>query len=257
MRNKIEEQLSANIPKTLVMSLLDAHLELKEQFYQEHFRPSELEGGRFVEAALRIVQELTSSAHIPIGKSLPSFTEDYLKKISNDANTGTHASLRTHIPRALFTVYAFRNQRDVGHIGGDVNPNEADAYLIVAVCDWVLAELIRLNFHCPVAEAQRIVDDLVERRIPIIQNFDGFPKILRKNMSLPQQIMTIAYTHGSKGFEVSDLIIWLKPASATSIRTALTRLVQDRLFLHRQGDKCQITKSGLEYVEEHIGFTVN
>lgn len=257
MRNKIEAQLSTNIPKSLVQALLDAHLELKEQFYQEHFRPSELEGGRFVEAALRIVQELTSGTYTSTDKSLPAFTEDYLKKISNEAKPGTHASLRIHIPRALFTVYAIRNQRDVGHIGGDVNPNEADAYLIISVCDWVLAELIRLNFRCPVAEAQGIVDDLVERRIPIVQDFDGFPKILRTNLSLPQQIMTIAYTRGRQGFEVNDLLNWLKPAKPSAIRTALTRLVHDRSFLHRQEDKCLVTKSGLTFVEKNIGFTTN
>lgn len=257
MRDKIEAQLSTNLPKPLVQALLNAHLELKEQFYQEHFRPSELEGGRFVEAALRVIQELTSGSYTPIDKSLPAFNEDYLKKISNEAKPGTHASLRIHIPRALFTVYAIRNQRDVGHIGGDVNPNEADAYLIISVCDWVLAELIRLNFSCPVSEAQGIVDDLVERRIPIVQDFDGFPKILRTNLSLPQQIMTIAYTRGKQGFELTDLLSWLKPAKESAIKTALYRLVNERLFLHRQGDKFQVTKSGLNFVEENIGFTSN
>lgn len=255
MRNKIEAQLLPKIPQPLVRALLDAHMELKEQFYQERFRTSELEGGRFVEAALRIVQELTTGAHTVLGKTLPAFTEDYLKSIPNVAKAGTHASLTIHIPRALFTVYAIRNKRNVGHLGTDVNPNEADAYLTVAVCDWVLAELIRLHFHCPLAEAQAMVDDLVERRIPIVQDFDGFPKILRTKMSVPKKIMTIAYTKGHAGFDAKDLQSWLKPETPAVITTALKRLVDDKAFLHRVGDKCKVTASGLRFVEKNIGFT--
>jgi len=253
MRNKIEIQLATTIPAQLVKALLDAHLELKDNFYQGRWRPSELEGGRFSEATIRVIQELSTGQHTSTDRTLPPFTEDYLKSIPNNAIAGTHASIKIHIPRALFTIYGIRNRRNVGHIGGDVNPNHADAYLIVSVCDWVLAELIRLTHNCPLPEAQDMVDDLVERKMPIIQDFNGFPKILKVGLSIPDRILILAYWTGRKGFDAKDLPKWMKPTTVGPISTALLRLVQDRLFLHREGNNCKITTSGIAYVEDKIG----
>ena len=254
MRNKIEAQLTTTIPAPLAKALLNAHLELKDNFYQGRWRPSELEGGRFSEAALRVIEELTTGAHTPIGDTLPSFNEDRLKSISSNATRGSHESLRLHIPRALFTIYGIRNRRDVGHLGGDVNPNHADAYLIVSVCDWVLAELIRLTFNCPLPEAQAMVDDLVERKMPIIQDFNGFPKILKTGLSIPKRILALAYWAGSKGVEVKDLQKWMKPTTTSSVSTAALRLEQDKAYIHRDGERYFITTSGIKYVEDKVGF---
>lgn len=254
MRNKIEALLAATIPSPLVKALLDAHLEIKDNFYQGRFRASELEGGRFAEAAIRIVEELTTGKHTALGRALPAFDEDYLKRVSSVAKTGSHDSLRVHIPRALFSVYGIRNRRDVGHIGGDVNPNHADATLIVSVCDWVLVEFIRLTYNCSLSEAQSMVDDLVERKMPIIQDFSGFPKILKAGLSIPDRILVLAYWAGAKGVDIKDLQKWMKPTTATALSTALLRLERNKLFIHRDGSRCMITTSGNQYVEAEIGF---
>ena len=94
--------------------------------------------GRFAEAAIRIVQQLATGSHVLMTKVLPSF-DKILDSLANLPSAGVHDSLRVHIPRALWSIYGVRNRRDVGHIGGDVNPNRADAYFVVGVCDWVLA----------------------------------------------------------------------------------------------------------------------
>src|SRR5438552_11239192 len=36
--------------------------------------------------------------------------------------------------------------------------------LFRSICDWVLAEFLRLTFNCSLVEAQRMVDNLVERK---------------------------------------------------------------------------------------------
>jgi hypothetical protein len=252
MRSKIETSLSAQVPPALAKALLDAHTELKENFFFGKFRPSELEGGRFAEAAIRVVQHLLTSTHVAMNKTLPRFD-----KVMQDLETATgHDSLRVHIPRALWMVYGVRNRRDVGHIGGDVNPNRADAHLVVSVCDWVLAELIRLTFSCSLVEAQAIVDDLVERKIPIVQDFNGFPKILRTDLSMPDRIMALAYVAGAAGMDVGELQKWLRPAKNAVVLVALLRLDRDKAFMHRADDRCFITSSGIKYVESNIGFVL-
>jgi hypothetical protein len=256
MRAKIESSLSSNVPADIAKAMLDAHAELKENFYFEKFRPSELEGGRFAEAAIRVVQHLASGKHDPLGKPLPKF-DKLVDDLSKLPSASAHDSLRIHIPRALWSIYGVRNRRNVGHVGGDVDPNRADAHFVMGVCDWVLAELIRLTFNCPLTEAQSIVDNLVERRIPIVQDIGGFPKILRTDLSIPDKIMALAYVKGAQGMEIKELQKWLKPAKPSAIMVAVLRLDRDRAFLHRSVDRCVITLSGNTYVEENISFVLS
>ena len=35
------------------------------------------------------------------------------------------------------------NNRNVGHVGGDVDPNHMDATGVLAQCNWVMGELVR------------------------------------------------------------------------------------------------------------------
>jgi hypothetical protein len=254
MRAKIETLLTNSAPAPIVKALLDTYAELKDNFNFERFRPSELEGGRFAEAAIRVVQHLATGSHEPMGKPLPRF-DKLLTALENLPSTNAHESLRIHIPRALWSVYGVRNRRDVGHIGGDVNPNRADAYFVVAVCDWVLAELIRLTFNCPLIQAQGMVDNLVERRVPIIQDFGSFPKILRTDLSIPDRILALAYRTGANGVAVQDLQKWLKPAKPSAVGVAVLRLDRKAL-LHREDDQCLITLSGIRYVEENMSFVM-
>ncbi|PYT15306.1 MAG: hypothetical protein DMG59_14220 [Acidobacteria bacterium] len=254
MRAKIEASLTAAAPNPLVQALLNAYAELKENFNFEKFRPSELEGGRFAEAAIRIVQHLATGSHDPMGKPLPSF-DKIVAALEKVASTSAHDSLRIHIPRALWAVYGIRNRRDVGHIGGDVNPNRADAYFVVAICDWVLAEFLRLTFNCSLVEAQRMVDNLVERKVPIIQDFAGFPKILRTDMAIPDRILALAYRSGGNGVAIEDLQKWLKPAKPGPIGVAILRLDR-KSVLHRDGNRCFITLSGIRHVEQTMAFVL-
>jgi hypothetical protein len=254
MRTKIESSLAAQAPAQLVKALLDAYAELKDNFNLEKFRPSELEGGRFAEAAIRIAQHLATGAHDPLGKPLPPF-DKILPVLERVPSASAHDSLRIHIPRALWAIYGVRNRRNVGHIGGDINPNRADAYFVVALCDWVLAELIRLTFNCPLIEAQAMVDNLVERKIPIIQDFGGFPKILRTDLAIPDRIMVLSYRSGANGVAVDDLQKWLKPAKPGAVSVAVLRLDR-KAFLHRNGNQCFITLSGIRYVEKNMSLVL-
>jgi len=75
-------------------------------------------------------------------------------------------------------VYDIRNKRNAAHLADGIDPNFQDATLVVSVVDWILAELIRLNHSVPPDEAKKIVETIVARSAPIVQDFDGFLKVL-------------------------------------------------------------------------------
>src|SRR5258707_12835883 len=81
-----------------------------------------------------------------------------------NARTNIHVprSFQILIPRLLPALFEVRNNRGVGHAGGDVDPNHMDAVFVLSSCNWVMAELVRVFHDVSVAEAQTFVDKLVE-----------------------------------------------------------------------------------------------
>ena len=176
MIQQIRAGLITQISAQLVDELLAAYVEAKRNFYLGGLRLSAVEGGRFSEAALRILQERTTGKFTPLNKQIKSDT--IILELSN-LPAGSHPdSLRLHIPRALRVVYDIRNSRDAAHLADGIDPNLQDATLVVSVLDWVLAEFVRLYHSVSANEAQRIVENLVTRRAPAVQDFNGFLKVL-------------------------------------------------------------------------------
>jgi len=63
----------------------------------------------------------------------------------------------------LIALYEFRNNRDVGHVGGDVDANHMDAACVLGMSRWILAELVRVFHNLPPEEAAEVVESLTTR----------------------------------------------------------------------------------------------
>ncbi len=106
-----------------------------------------------------------------------------LENMPSDPTLVGDRSLRVLIPRTLLALYEIRNNRGVGHVGGDVSANHMDAEVVLAMASWVMAELVRIFHSVSTAEAQDIVDALVERRSPAIWDVGGVKRVLDPSMS--------------------------------------------------------------------------
>ena len=82
-------------------------------------------------------------------------------------------SLRIQIPRMLIALYEIRNNRGVGHVGGEVNPNMMDSICVLRMVKWILAELIRVFHNVDIDEATRAVEYLSVRDIELIWEVNG------------------------------------------------------------------------------------
>jgi len=82
--------------------------------------------------------------------------------------------IRIHIPRALRTVYDIRNKRDAAHLADGIDPNLQDATFVIGTLDWILAEFVRLFHGVSADEAQKIVTDLVRKRVPAFKILAAF-----------------------------------------------------------------------------------
>ena len=254
MRVKIRAGLVVKIDAKLADELLEAHQEAKRNFYLGGLRLSAVEGGRFCEASFRILQQAVFGSFDPIGSQLDS--NNLIAKLANTPAGAHHESLRLHIPRTLRVVYDIRNKRDTAHLGDGIDPNLQDATLVVACLDWVLAEFIRLFHSVPADEAQKMIEELVTRIAPAIQDFNGFLKVLRTDLKASEHALLLLYQRGATGASFQQLSEWAHPSHRKNLRRTLDSLVEDKSQVHFAKKTYQITMSGQRYVEEERLFEV-
>jgi hypothetical protein len=227
--------------------LLAAYEDAKENYYLGGLRLSAVEGGRFCEAAFRVLQEQAFGTYDPVGTPLD--TEKCIRNLASRPAASLHESIRIHIPRALRVVYDIRNNRDAAHLADGIDPNVQDATLVIGILDWVLAELVRLYHNIPPNDAQDAVEDLVTRKAPTIQDFSGFLKVLNPRLSASDHCLVLLYQVGSHGASYSQLQDWARPSMRSNLRKTLSRLVDKRALVHFDGALYRITRTGQQYVE--------
>jgi len=235
--------VAAGIPSELVTELLDAFAEAKRRFYRGDLRPSEIEGGRFSEAVLRILQWTTTQKYTPIGKTLPKLDQLILTL----QNAHGSESVRVHIPRTLRLIYDVRNKRDVAHLADGIDPNQQDATLVVRNMEWVLAELVRLFHNVTPTEAHVIIVDLVSKEVPLIQEFDGFPRVL-KQLRASDHFLVLLYWRGTEGATLDELKAWARAPMRPQIRRTLNGL-DGKDLIHLRGSTYVLTHLGERDVE--------
>lgn len=177
------------IPSGLRDPLLKEYREITQNYSEHRWRPSELSGGHFSEIVYTILDGHASGTYA-IGPSKPSDFVTACRKL--ETNKHVPRSFQILIPRMLPALYEVRNQRSVGHTGGDVDPNHMDATLVIGMSNWIMAELVRVFHQLPTTEqAQIIVDTLAERTVPLVWQSGHLKRVLDPKMKLPDQVMLL------------------------------------------------------------------
>ena len=170
-------------------------------------------------------------------------------QLANSPKGAQSDSIRLNIPRAIRVVYDIRNNRDAAHLADGIDPNLQDATLVISSLDWILAEFVRQYHNVQASEAQRIVDGLVARSVPAIQDFNGFLKVLNPNLRVSEFLLLLLYERGSNGALYSELEAWVRPDMRQNLRRTLSRMEHDAAFVHAEGVRYIITKRGMAEVE--------
>jgi hypothetical protein len=247
VRSIIQSQLASALPAKLVDELLEAHAEAKRNLYLGGLRLSEVEGGRFCEAAFRLLEQITQGSFTPLGTSLN--TERIIQRLGG-LPSGSHPdAIRIHIPRALRLVYDIRNKRDAAHLGDGIDPNLQDATLVTSVLDWVLAEFIRLYHNVTADVAQQLVIQIVTRAVPVVQDFNGFLKLLNPKLEASDHCLVLLYQRGEQGATLKELLNWARPKMRANLGTTLKRLAEQKDLVHYDGSHYFITHLGQKEVE--------
>jgi hypothetical protein len=175
----------ASIPKDLRDELFAEYRAIIQNYAEHRWSPTELSAGRLCEVVYSILNGYGSGAY-PARASKPSDFVGACRRLESHSNVPR--SFQILIPRTLPALYEVRNNRGVGHVGGDVDPNHMDATFVVSASNWMLAELVRVFHNLSILEAQQLVDAIAERRVPLIWQGDDVKRVLNPKIEVRDQI---------------------------------------------------------------------
>lgn len=239
------------IPDCLKNPLFEEFNGLHKAYYEGRWKLASLDAGRFCEVVYTILDGVLSGA-FAAAPSKPNNFPASCKALESKQpiGVGDH-SIRILIPRVLPGMYDVRNNRNVGHVGGDVTSNKIDATMLLGNAIWILAELIRVFHNIPLHEAQAIVDSLADLKPSIIWEFDGNLRVMSPDMSMTDK--TLILLNSINGWcPVLDLERWVK--AARNYRQNVLQKLDDKLLIEYDSKnlRAAITPLGTKRSEEII-----
>lgn len=194
----------AAIPDGLRKPLLLEYQTIIQNFLEQRWLPAELSGGRFSEIVYTILDGYAKGTYA----AEPTKPSNFHKACASlENNSRGPRSFQILIPRLLPALYEIRNNRNVGHVGGDVDSNHMDSAAVLAMSNWIMCELVRVYHNLLTTEAQKVVDTLAEMRIPIIWSDGDLKRVLQPTLKLPQQLLLLIAT-SIPDVSIQDLMEW-------------------------------------------------
>lgn len=207
------------LPAGLRNDLLGSFQEIVRNFSERRWEPAELNGGKLCEAAFSVVRGLADNS-MPQRASKPPNMVDACRAMERE--TALPRSVRIQIPRMILALYEVRNNRGVGHAGGDVDPNEMDATAVLYMSKWIVAELVRVLHTVSTEDASAIVEAIIERQSPLIWRSGDIRRVLRTDLTRKQNSLLLMLSEPG-GVSEADLVRWLEHPSVATYRRDVLR----------------------------------
>jgi hypothetical protein len=234
------------LPSGLRDPLLEEFRQIVQNYLERRWSPAELSGGRFCEIAWTILDGHARGSYSPSASKPRDFVTACR---ALESNGHVPRSFQILIPRLLPALYEVRNNRGVGHVGGDVDPNHMDANAVLAMSSWVMAELVRVFHGLGVPEAQRVVDSIVERRIPLVWTGPAMKRVLDPKLPLKDQVLLLLATEPGEA-AVSEVAAWCGYTDKGYFLRLMRSLHRARLLeVSANGERAQILPPGAARVE--------
>lgn len=246
----VPTQAFAQLPQQLRDDLLGAFARIVSGYAERRWEPAELNGGKLSEAAYSVCVGI-ATGQFPERAEKPQDMVGACRAL--ERQTAALRSVRIQIPRMIVALYEIRNNRNVGHLGGEVDPNHMDAVCVLQMAKWILAELVRVLHALPIDQATDVVEALVERDVPLVWKVGGTRRVLDEKMHMPDR--TLLLLHSAVGaVSEEDLRSWAEhPNAGVFRRDVLRRAHQSKLVEYDpEARTVLISPKGVERVEERI-----
>jgi hypothetical protein len=242
----------SGIPKELRDPLLGSFATIVRNYRESRWEPSELNGGKFCEVVYSILKGHVDG-RMPAKPNKPSNMVDAAKAFEKADQSKFSRGVRIQIPRMLIALYEIRNNRGVGHVGGDVDPNRMDARIVLEMSKWILADLIRVFHNLDTAIATAAVDALVDRTVPIVWEVVDRRRVLDPRLSSRDQTLLLLYATPVP-VKDRDLCTWVEHSNITRFKKSVLQAAHaSRLVEYdRRTGLVHLSPTGIAEVEERL-----
>jgi hypothetical protein len=243
----VREDVFSTLPTKLRRELISSFSEIVKNFAERRWEPAELNGGKLCEVAYSVVKGIADDK-FPAQASKPRNMVNACRALEGQGDVVR--SVRIQIPRMIVALYEVRNNRNVGHVGGDVDPNHMDAVCVLQMSKWIVAELIRALHERPVDEAAALVDALVDREIPLVWKVGDKMRVLDPDLSYKGTTMILLHAVAGPVKE-SDLFAWAEHSNASAYRRDILKKQHKARLLEydEEARTVEISPRGVEYAE--------
>lgn len=157
-----EELYDGGLHTESVDRLLDHYQSMESRFQEGEYDEAGTHIGNFCENIVNLLRDQMGEDILnrpKVGKFVDNCKGG---KFGNDEP----ASIRIQIPNMLRSAYDIRNNRDSVHVNLRVPVNQADTQAGIAICSWILAEIVRVygdgNHSDDMEEVANLIDELSE-----------------------------------------------------------------------------------------------
>jgi hypothetical protein len=243
----------AGVPTNFRTRIAKAYLELKARHAESKHDAAGISAGKLCETVIRLIQHELKGTYTPFGQQINNVPLE-CETFAQTPKTAGNDTLRLVLPKAISLVYTLRNKRGIGHVGGDVDANAIDGVTIARVSDWIICELIRIYHTMSIEEAEGLVSSLTERDIPDVWEVAGKKRVLRNDLSFPEQTLLLLYSCTDPAVLVEDLFEWTRYSNIGMYKSNVLKSLDKRNLIHYDVGTGTVTISplGVKEVEGKI-----
>ena len=241
-------ELLATLPKSLREELLTSYAKILKNFIERRWEPAELNGGKLCEIIYSILDGYIKG-QFPRKSSKPRNMVEACRLLEQ-ASAIFPRSIKVQIPRMLIALYEIRNNRGVGHVGGDVDPNHMDAVCVLEISKWLMSELVRIFHNVSTEIATQAVENLIEKTSPMVWKVGENLRVLSPSMNAKDKMLVLLY-HSQGAVSEAELFRWVEHSNSSIFRRDILRRSHKAKLIEYDSTKktVEISPLGIKYVE--------
>lgn len=243
-----KELVDNGIDKTIVDKLVKEYRIVKREHLLGDDEKVILHSAKVSDLTLALIKNSVSGKTVDVNNiHFNQFLEEIRKYPKPKAED---VILTLAIPRVAESIYTIRSKKNVAHVK-TVDPNFIDSSYCVSACDWILSELVLLFFKADSNEAKELINSIMEKKVPTIEEFeDKSIVILQRGLSVSQEIMLTLYHYYPDRLTNIDLSKNVR-SSLHYINRVLDKLETEKC-VHMTKAGYKLTKLGIKTVENEI-----
>lgn len=238
----------AGIPEALRAPLITQFEEALAEYRTGDWEKVGVKAGKFCEIAYTICEGHATGTYAPAPSKPRSMFHDCQKLEQFNKTKGR--SLCIQVPRVLMGIYELRNNRAIGHVSAEVDPNHMDAEFYLRGMKWIIGEFVRFFSKLPEAESRAVVEAVTARTHEGVWRQGDVRRILDPSRSAADKILVLAYAE-NKAVSVGDLTKWSEYSNPSRLRKTILKKLHEEALIHfdAKADTVQILPPGQRHVE--------